>query len=147
MAGPSLRAFDEYMAQNKGLPRLINLPAFADDDKRHLLAAADVVAQPSRVESLGIVLLEAWANAKPVIAADIPVSRRLVEETKGGMVVRFGDSAQLAEAIGQLLADDELRQRMGRSAQPHAMEHEGAKMWQRNAQEFEVLAGSQTRLS
>ena len=41
-----------------------------------------VVAQPSRVESLGLVLVEAWANAKPVIAADIEVSRHLVRKAE-----------------------------------------------------------------
>src|SRR6185312_16230905 len=92
IAGPSLRAFDEHVAQHaSNLPYFINLPPFADEQKRDFLAAADVVAQPSRVESLGLVLLEAWANAKPVVAADIAVSRELVTSCDGGLLVPFGD--------------------------------------------------------
>ena len=102
MAGPSLHAFDEYVAQNaSNLPLFHNLSPFADDQKRDLLAAADIVAQPSRVESLGLVLLEAWANAKPVIAADIAVSRELVTSCEGGVLVPFGDASALAQQIAR----------------------------------------------
>jgi glycosyltransferase involved in cell wall biosynthesis len=45
------------------MPRFVNLPAFADEDKCDLFAAATVVAQPSRVESLGLIMLEAFAVA------------------------------------------------------------------------------------
>lgn len=139
MAGPSLRAFDDYIAQNSACKRLINLPPFDDADKRDLLAAADIVAQPSRVESLGLVLLEAWANAKPVIAADIAVSRQLVEQSGGGRVVPFGDSGQLANTLAGMLNNAESRRRMGSQARLTALEYEGSKMWVRNAEQFEAV--------
>jgi glycosyltransferase involved in cell wall biosynthesis len=137
MAGPSLRAFDEHVAQQPRLPKLINLPAFADEDKRHLLAAADIVVQPSRVESLGIVLLESWANAKPVIAADIPVSRALVSQAQAGCVVPFGDSGRLADAISEALAARGSRRDAREQAREFAMSYDGRRLWQRNAEEFE----------
>jgi len=141
MAGPSLSAFDEYLAlQERGqpMPRLVNLPAFADNDKRDLLAAAAVVAQPSRVESLGLVLLEAWANAKPVVAADIEVSRKLVEAS--GAVVPFGDSGALAGEIQKLLDDPRARRAMGLRGQQAALAYDGNSLWPRNAEVFERLA-------
>lgn len=143
MAGPSLRAFDEYIAaQGQQFPRFVNLPAFADDDKRDLLAAADLVAQPSRVESLGLVLMEAWANGKPVIAADIEVSRHLVCESGGGVVVPFGDSEPLAIEIVSLLEDSGKRHTMGTSGQKIAQNYDGRILWQRNVDQFEqVVAG------
>ena len=141
MAGPSLRAFDEYVAQNaSNLPRFINLPPFADEQKRDLLAAADVVVQPSRVESLGLVLLEAWANAKPVIAADIAVSRELVTSCDGGALVPFGDATVLAQQITRLLNDDQLRNSMGLRGQAFAQSYDGDRLWPRYAEEFERLA-------
>jgi glycogen synthase len=141
MAGPSLSTFDDYLAANAGdSPRLVNLPPFEDEAKRDLLAGADLVVQPSRVESLGLVVLEAWANAKPVIAADIAVSRELVNSTGGGMLVPFGDSSQLAEAIETLLADPELRAQMGRHGQKKALsEYQQSYVSQRNLEEFEGL--------
>ena len=142
MAGPSLRAFDEYIAaQGQHFPRFVNLPAFADNDKRDLLAAATVVAQPSRVESLGLVLVEAWANAKPVIAADIDVSRHLVCESGGGVVVPFGDSERLALELVGMLDDSGKRLTMGTSGQKIAQNYDGRMLWQRNADQFEEVVG------
>lgn len=142
MAGPSLRAFDEYLAtQTQRFPRLVNLPVFSDDEKRDLLAAADLVAQPSRVESLGLVLMEAWANGKPVIAADISVSRQLISDSGGGIVVPFGDAKRLASAIASLLADAGKRQAMGVSGQKTANNFDGRVLWPRNAEQFEDLVG------
>lgn len=141
MAGPSLRAFDDYVAQKAShLPRFVNLPPFSDEQKRDLLAAAEVVVQPSRVESLGLVLLEAWANAKPVIAADIAVSRELVTSCEGGALVPFGDASALAQQIASLLKDAELRRNMGRRGKVFAQSYDGDRLWPQHAEEFERLA-------
>ena len=138
MAGPTMSDFERYMAANAPAdPRLLNLPAFADEEKRDMLASATLVAQPSRVESLGLVMLEAWANGKPVIAADIAVSRELVTESGGGVVVPFGDAGTLADAIEKLLADPDLRRTMGLGGQKKALEYEASQLRQRTAEEME----------
>jgi glycosyltransferase involved in cell wall biosynthesis len=141
MAGPSLNAFDEYVAsRSPGCHRLVNLSAFADGEKRDLLAAATVVVQPSRVESLGLVLMEAWANAKPVIAADIDVSRYLVHQSGGGVIVPFGDSERLAIELARMLDDSEERLKMGTAGQKLAQSYDGKVLWPRNADLFEEVA-------
>jgi glycogen(starch) synthase len=118
MAGPSLAAFDDYLRANAGgCEYLLNLPPVAADDRRNLLAAATLMAQPSRVESLGLVLLEGWANGKPVIAADIAVSRELVQRGHNGLLVPFGDVEALAGAISDLLDNPGLREQMGARGQ------------------------------
>jgi len=144
MAGASLSAFDDWVAgAASNYPRFLNLPPFADTEKRDLLASAAVVAQPSRVESLGLVLLEAWANQKPVIAADIAVSRELITDSGGGALVPFGNPQQLATQIEAFLHDPELCQAMGANGQKKAFEYEGSTLWRRNAEAFErvVAAG------
>jgi glycosyltransferase involved in cell wall biosynthesis len=141
MAGPSMAAFDAYISsQPEPLPRFLNLPAFADEEKRDLMAVATVVAQPSRVESLGLVLLEAWANGKPVIAADIAVSRELVKNSGGGVVTRFGHSAGLAALIKRLLDAPELCRTMGLRGQQAARAFDGEALWVRNAEALENVA-------
>ncbi len=141
MAGPSLSTFDSYIAQaGNNCLRLLNLPPFADSEKRDFLASATVLAQPSRVESLGLVLIEAWANRKPVIAADIAVSRELVTSSSGGVNVPFGNAEQLAAAIETMLSDPELRQRMGAGGYQKATEYEGGAAWRRIAEAFEKTA-------
>jgi glycosyltransferase involved in cell wall biosynthesis len=138
MAGPSLSTFDAYIAEDgKNCSRLLNLPPFADSEKRDFLASASVVAQPSRVESLGLVLIEAWASRKPVIAVDMAVSRELVNESRGGALVRFGDAPKLAAEIERMLGDDELRHTLGENGYRKARLYEGDNMWQHTAAEFE----------
>jgi glycosyltransferase involved in cell wall biosynthesis len=141
MAGPSLSAFDDYLAvHGKNLPHLINLGAFDDSQKADLLAAADIVVQPSRVESLGLVVIEAWANAKPVIVADIEVSRNLVDECGGGRVVTFGDSDGLAQAVEALLNDPEGRRSMGERGQLFAKRYDSRALWPKAADAFEQIS-------
>jgi glycogen synthase len=142
MAGPSLSTFDSYIAQaGKDCPRLLNLPPFADGDKRSLLASATVVAQPSRVESLGLVLIEAWANRKPVIAIDMEVSRELIASSGGGVTVPFGNAPRLAEKIELMLNDANLRRAMGDRGHQYALNFEGSACWQHTTSQLEAVLG------
>jgi len=146
MAGASLSEFDEYLrSQPERCTKLVNLPPFTDEDKRDLLAAATVVAQPSRVESLGLITMEACANAKPVVAADIEVSRKLLAEAGAGLVTPFGDSSLLATAIERLLQDQDLCRAMGRRGTVLAQAFDGPELFRRNAEELEKVAAAGTR--
>ncbi len=146
MAGPSMSDFDRHIAANPpASPRFLSLPAFGDEQKRDLLASATVVAQPSRVESLGLVMLEAWANAKPVIAADIAVSRELITASGGGAIVPFGDAKALADEIEKLLANADLQRTMGLGGQEKALEYEGTNLWRRIAEEMERVVAENRR--
>jgi glycosyltransferase involved in cell wall biosynthesis len=138
MAGPSMSEFEAFAgSETRGLPRFLNLPAFADEDKRELLAAATIVAQPSRVESLGLIMLEACANGKPVVAADIKVSRKLLAEPGAGVVTRFGDPVDLATQIEKLLSNPDLCHAMGVKGQQVSRSFDGSILWPRNADVIE----------
>ncbi|MER5542010.1 glycosyltransferase family 4 protein [Streptomyces sp. NPDC002589] len=82
--------------------------------------AGDVFAMPCRtrrggldVEGLGIVYLEASATGLPVVAGDSGGAPDAVLDGETGWVVRGGDPAETAGRIVPLLADPELRRRMG----------------------------------
>lgn len=64
-------------------------------------------------EPFGIVLLDAMASAKPVIATDMGGPREIVIHGSTGVLVPPNDAAALAGAICRLLGDQESRQRMG----------------------------------
>ncbi len=146
MAGPSLSSFETYLASTSPhCPRLLDLPPFADSEKRDLLASATLVAQPSRVESLGLVLMEAWANRKPVIAAEIEVSRELVGSSGGGVTVPFGDAERLANALERMLSDPAARDVMGAGGYRTAMQYQGEAVWQRITAEFEGVVAADGR--
>jgi phosphatidylinositol alpha-mannosyltransferase len=68
---------------------------------------------PSGSESFGIVLLEAMAAGKPVVATDIDGYREAVTDGGEGILVRPGDTAALVEAMERLVEDRELRLAMG----------------------------------
>jgi glycosyltransferase involved in cell wall biosynthesis len=122
LAGSSMRAFDDYMKKQPKLPRLLNFSPVDDAHKRDLLAAADLLVHPSRVESLGVVYLEAWANGKPVIAADTAVSREIIDPSKDGLLVPFGDTSAIASAIQRVLADPLTSERMGQAGRNKVLE-------------------------
>jgi glycosyltransferase involved in cell wall biosynthesis len=81
--------------------------------KQDLLAATDILALPSRVDSFGIVYLEAWAYAVPVIGCRAGGVPDVIENDVDGLLVEFGDVAGLASALDTLLADPQRRRAMG----------------------------------
>lgn len=76
------------------------------------LARADVFVLPSFAEGLPVVLMEAMASARPVIATQLAGVSELVEDGVSGFVVPAGDAATLADRIGRLADDPALRLRM-----------------------------------
>jgi glycosyltransferase involved in cell wall biosynthesis len=76
---------------------VVALGRISDAEKYAALAAADALVLPSRFESLGIVLLEAWQVGTPVLVrADNPVTAGQVARSGGGATYRdadgFGDA-------------------------------------------------------
>jgi phosphatidylinositol alpha-mannosyltransferase len=84
-----------------------------DDERREVLATADVLCAPSLGgESFGLVLLEAMAAGLPVVASDIP-GYAAVLPPDAGRLVPPGDAGALASTLRQLLDDEALRARLG----------------------------------
>jgi phosphatidylinositol alpha-mannosyltransferase len=103
-------------------PRAVRFlgPVTPDALPRHL-ATADVVCSPAtRNESFGIVLLEAMACARPLIATDIPGYRLLIEHGENGLLVPPGRVAPLSEAMIAVLTDETMAHRIGQTARRHA---------------------------
>jgi glycosyltransferase involved in cell wall biosynthesis len=84
-------------------------------DVPEILALVDILVQcPSTVtEGLGVVVLEAMAAGKPVVASDNGGLPDAVFHGRTGFVVPRGDSDALAQALLKLLQDEALARRMG----------------------------------
>lgn len=82
-------------------------------DIPHFYACLDAYAMPSRTDSFGIVFLEAWANAKPVVAAAAGGVVDVVEHNATGLLVPFGDVPAIAGSIALLEANPQLANRLG----------------------------------
>jgi len=74
---------------------------------------ADIFALPSIQEGQGIVLLEAQASAKPVVAFDLGGVNEAVRNGETGLLVKRGSTDELANAMMKLLSDKALREKMG----------------------------------
>jgi glycosyltransferase involved in cell wall biosynthesis len=81
-----------------------------------LYAACDVFVLPSvsRLEAFGIVALEAMATGKPVVVADIPGVRDVIEDGREGLLADPVNPSDLATKINRVLRDPEMRREMGR---------------------------------
>lgn len=76
--------------------------------------AADVFVLPSFVEAFNMGIVEAMACQLPVVATDVGGNPEAVEDGKTGLIVESGNSFALANAILELLSNEDLRREMGK---------------------------------
>jgi glycosyltransferase involved in cell wall biosynthesis len=93
-------------------------------DTPDILAAANmvVIASPS-TEASPIVLREAFASGRPLVATKIGDIPEIVEDGENGLLVEPGDSNALASAILRFLSDKKLAARCASNALRYAREH------------------------
>ncbi|MFL5971802.1 MAG: glycosyltransferase family 4 protein [Gaiellaceae bacterium] len=90
-----------------------------------LYARAAIVACPSHREGFGVAALEAMAHGRPVVAGAVGGLLDLVVNGETGILVDPGNVPALRAALGRLLADVELRRRMGEAGRKRAADHFG----------------------
>jgi len=82
------------------------------DDVAALHAAADVYVCPSRHEPLGNVIIEAWAQGKPVVSAASKGPAELITNEESGLLVQVDDVIGLSDAIRRVFTDKTLADRL-----------------------------------
>ena len=102
--------------------RLINMAGLSDSvkiqgviseqEKIALIAGNKLLVLPSLKDYTPNVLLEAQALGVPVVASDVGAVPELLLDGETGLLVKPGDYTKLAEAIRNLLLNDELRKKM-----------------------------------
>ncbi len=86
-------------------------------DVPDLLKAADVFVQPSLWEGMSLALLEAMFAGLPVVATRIEASTDVLEHERTALLVEPQDPASLAGGLRRMTTDEELRARLGQTAQ------------------------------
>jgi len=98
-----------------GLRERVFLPGRMDI--RDVLPLADIYAEPAVMTDLPIAIMEAMRLAKPIVASTIGEIPVFVQDGKTGFLVNPKDSDSLAKKITQLLKDQALRQKFGKTAE------------------------------
>jgi glycosyltransferase involved in cell wall biosynthesis len=93
------------------------------EDAATLLNALDVFVMPSLNEGLGVAALEATATGLPVVASAVGGLAEAVDDGSTGVLVKPGDPAILANAIGQLAVDNRQRVAMGGEGRRRAVQN------------------------
>jgi glycosyltransferase involved in cell wall biosynthesis len=113
LAGPEMPNFQRFWRTFPLPTRVRRLGTLDDADKRDFFAGLDVFALPSRSDSFGLVLLEAWANGVPNIGYRAGGVADVIRHAGDGLLARCGDVDGLAALLAGLIADPELRRRLG----------------------------------
>lgn len=91
------------------------------EDVGQLLRDSDVFVLSSWWEGFPITILEAMRTGLPVVASDVGGCREAVVDGQTGFLFEPGDERTLTRLLSQLIADPELRQRMGGAGQERFM--------------------------
>ncbi|MBI4188066.1 MAG: glycosyltransferase family 4 protein [Chloroflexi bacterium] len=133
VVGPGSRPRKKYQRWIKrwGLADVVFV-GYADyDELPRYYKTADIFCSPATGrESFGIVLLEAMAMGKPIVASNIEGYASVVTHGKEGLLVPPKDTGALAQTLVSLLKDGKLRQQLGATGRAKAGEYS----WERVAQ-------------
>ena len=88
-----------------------------------LMHAIDVFAMPSIWEGFGLVLLEAMAAGRPIVASRVATIPEVVVDGETGLLVPAGDPVALADAMAQLAHDPALARRLGEAGRERLRQH------------------------
>lgn len=104
--------------------RVVELGYVSEEDKRAVYAGALALVNPSELESLSIVMMEAWREGTPaLVAAGSEVMSDHVARSGGGLT--FTDEDEFRAAVWRLLDDPAEREAMGARGRAYALEEYG----------------------
>lgn len=133
----------ERQAHELGVAAHVRFPGQLERERAaRYICAADVYAVPSirdqrgNVDGLPNALLEGMGAARPIVASALAGIPEVISDGVHGLLVPERDPAALADAIGRLLGDQALAQRLGAAARRRVLEE---LTWDATAARFEQV--------
>jgi len=142
IVGPPTRAARGYRrwVAEAGLPDVEFIGYVTYDELARYHHTADIVVAPATGnESQGIVLLEAMAAGRPLVASNIEGYASVVTHGVEGLLVTPKDAHSLAAALVELLADPDRRREMGENGRVRAEQFRWDRVSQRVLTYYEQL--------
>lgn len=114
----------------KSLSRDLNLDSsitflsfLSEEDKLKMLKSADIFVVPSRIETFGIVILEALASGIPIVASNTGGIPQILDNGKYGLLAETENSEDLAQKIIALIKNKSLRDELSEKGKQRAKEY------------------------
>lgn len=105
--------FTKKFKKQRWFKRIHQKGYVSDSELADAYAKCDVFVAPSRYESFGLIFVEAMANGKPVIGANIGGIPEIIEDGVNGYLFEVNNTEQLQLRTIELINDEGLRKRMG----------------------------------
>jgi glycosyltransferase involved in cell wall biosynthesis len=105
----------EFTTEYK-LEKRIHLLGFRKDIP-DLMRTFDIFLLPSLWEGFGIVLIEALAAGKPIVATNTSSIPEIVEDGRNGILVPPENSEAISDALTRLISEPELKTKFGKEGQ------------------------------
>lgn len=121
--GPERQAL-EHQAKQTGVAQSTTFEgAVAPSNLADYYQRATVFALPSRHESFGRVIIEAFSLGLPVVATQTEGATALIDDNENGLLTPIEDPQRLAKALLSILNDTDLAQRLGQAGKETAVKH------------------------
>jgi len=134
--GPERRRL-ERLAARLGLGERVRFLGEVPHERvPEVLEQLDIFAMPSTYEGFGVAALEAEAMDLPVVASRVHGIPDVVVDGETGLLVPPRDRQALAAALDRLVADGDLRRRLGQAGRAFVAEHYS---WEENTAQMEAL--------
>ncbi|MGE5315834.1 MAG: glycosyltransferase family 4 protein [Acidobacteriota bacterium] len=117
---PGYKKVLEALSAELGVGSHLRFMRFTDDVPR-FMAAMDVMTLPSPFETFGLVVIEAMAMEKTVIATNAGGVPELVSDNASGLLIEPRNHGALADAVNRVLDDERLRRRLAANARAAAV--------------------------
>jgi glycogen synthase len=111
------------MAQSLGVADRVHfLGRLTRDQVAEAMTGAELFVMPSRLEPFGIVILEGWRAGVPVMATTRGGPPEFVHDDQDAILVDPFDTAAFADALDQVMADDDRRRSLAAAGQARVAE-------------------------
>lgn len=148
IVGPGTRWSNKYeqIVKQRGLSDVVFAGYVSYAELPRYYKTADIVCFPATGrESFGIVLLEAMAIGKPIVASSIDGYASLMTHGDQGLLVPPKDEERLAQALLSLMTDERLRHEMGARGRVKASEYGWETIAQRVMDYYLKVLGERAR--